>query len=148
MTKTFMRLLQISKLTWIFYCHHSSVAEMVPSSVDQPTPVSVIIFFHTLQSFLISSYLFLSWDFDNERHVWSLNDCTTNFQPALSKCVFGLMPLLITVMQMSQNMCNIALLQEALSCVSDPSIVYSWQCNEKLNKQLTIWTRDWMLIRP
>jgi hypothetical protein len=39
-------------------------------------------------------------------------------------------------MQMSQNVCNIALLQEALSCVSDPSIA-GWQCNEKLNKQLT-----------
>ena len=136
MTKKIMRLLQISKLTWIFDCHHSSVAEMVPSSVDQPTLVSVINFFHTLQSFLIPSHLFLSWDFDNERPVWSLNDCTTNFQPALSKCVFGLTPLSITVMQMSQNVCNIALLQEALSCVSDPSIA-GWQCNEKLNKQLT-----------
>jgi len=27
-------------------------------------------------------------------------------------------------MQMSQNVCNIVLLQEALSCVSDPSIAY------------------------
>ena len=131
MKKTIMRLLQINKLTWIFYCHHSSVAEMVPSSVDQPTPVSAINFFYTLQSFLIPSHLFLSWDFDNERHVWSLNDCTTNFQPALSKYVFGLMPLSIAVMQMSQNMCNIALLQKALSCLSDPSIAYGWQCNEK-----------------
>jgi len=47
----------------------------------------------------------------------------TNFQPALSKWVFGLMPLLIVLVQMSQNMCNIVLVQEALSCVSDPSII-------------------------
>jgi hypothetical protein len=148
MTKKFMRLLQISKLTWFFYCHHSSVAKMVPSSVYQPTPVSIINFFHTLQSFLIPSYLFFSRDFDNESLVWSLNDCMTNFQLALSKCVFGLMPLSIAVIQMLQNVCNIAWLQEALSCVSNLSISYGWQCNEKLNKQLTIWTRDWMLIRP
>jgi len=91
--------------------HHLSVAEIVPSLVLQPTPVLEINFFHILQSFFIPSHLFFNCAFVNACQVYFLKQFITYFQPALSKYVFNRIPFSIALIQMSQNMFNISLVQ-------------------------------------
>ncbi|KAL9401306.1 hypothetical protein Peur_005155 [Populus x canadensis] len=61
--------------------------------------------------FFISSHLFFNYASVNAWPVFSLKQFITYFQPALSRCVFGRIPFSIALIQMSQNVFNISLVQ-------------------------------------
>jgi hypothetical protein len=83
------------KQTLILDFHHSLVAEIVPISVLQPTPVLKINFFHILQSFFISSHLFFNRALVNVWLICSLKILVANSHHTLMKWVLSLIHFLI-----------------------------------------------------